>query len=60
MLIIYNGVPQTDESRRFEPPMSTTDELLANAEAYAGSFDKGDLPMPPARKIAVSRAWMRG
>ena len=33
--------------------MSNTDELLANAEAYAASFDKGDLPLPPARKIAV-------
>ena len=33
--------------------MSTTDELLRNAEAYAASFDKGDLPMPPARKLAV-------
>jgi carbonic anhydrase len=33
--------------------MSTTDELLANNEAYAASFDKGDLPMPPGRKVAV-------
>ena len=33
--------------------MSTTDELLKNNEAYAASFDKGDLPLPPARKIAV-------
>ena len=33
--------------------MSTTDELLANAEAYANSFSSGDLPLPPARKIAV-------
>jgi len=33
--------------------MSTTDELLANAQAYAASFDKGDLPLPPARKVAV-------
>src|SRR6476660_6143886 len=33
--------------------MSTTDELLANAEQYAASFDKGDLPLPPARKVAV-------
>ena len=33
--------------------MSTTDELLANAEKYAASFDKGDLPLPPGRKIAV-------
>jgi carbonic anhydrase len=33
--------------------VSTTDELLRNAESYAESFDKGDLPMPPGRKIAV-------
>jgi carbonic anhydrase len=33
--------------------VSTTDELLRNAEAYAAGFDKGDLPLPPARKIAV-------
>jgi len=33
--------------------MSTTDDLLQNAERYAASFDKGDLPMPPGRKIAV-------
>jgi carbonic anhydrase len=33
--------------------VSATDELLANNEAYAASFDKGDLPLPPARKVAV-------
>ncbi|MEJ7891622.1 MAG: carbonic anhydrase [Solirubrobacteraceae bacterium] len=33
--------------------MSTTDELLKNAKAYQESFDKGDLPLPPGRKIAV-------
>ena len=33
--------------------MSVTDELLANAERYASTFDKGDLPMPPARQVAV-------
>ena len=33
--------------------MSVTDELLKNAEAYAENFDKGDLPLPPARKVAV-------
>jgi carbonic anhydrase len=33
--------------------VSATDELLRNAEAYAASFDKGDLPLPPARKLAV-------
>ena len=33
--------------------MSVTDELLANNESYAASFDKGDLPTPPARKLAV-------
>jgi carbonic anhydrase len=33
--------------------MSSTDELLANNEAYAASFDKSDLPLPPAKKVAV-------
>jgi carbonic anhydrase len=33
--------------------MSTTDDLLANNDAYAEGFDKGDLPLPPGRKIAV-------
>ena len=33
--------------------MSTTDELLANADAYAASFENGHLPLPPARKVAV-------
>jgi carbonic anhydrase len=33
--------------------MSTTDQLLANAKTYAEGFDKGDLPLPPARKVAV-------
>jgi carbonic anhydrase len=33
--------------------MSATDELLANAERYAEAFDQGDLPMPPAKRVAV-------
>ena len=33
--------------------MTVTDELLQNAERYAASFDKGDLPLPPARHVAV-------
>jgi carbonic anhydrase len=33
--------------------MSITDELLANAERYAEAFDKGGLPMPPAKRVAV-------
>ena len=33
--------------------MSVTDELLANNESYAAAFDKGDLPLPPAKKVAV-------
>jgi carbonic anhydrase len=33
--------------------MSATDQLLRNAEAYAAGFDNGDLPTPPARKVAV-------
>jgi carbonic anhydrase len=33
--------------------MSVTDDLLRNAERYAEGFDKGDLPIPPAKKVAV-------
>ncbi|HEY3194730.1 MAG TPA: carbonic anhydrase [Candidatus Dormibacteraeota bacterium] len=33
--------------------MSTTDSLLRNNESYARSFARGDLPMPPAKRIAV-------
>ncbi len=33
--------------------MSVTDELLANAERYAEGFDRGGLPMPPAKQVAV-------
>jgi carbonic anhydrase len=36
-----------------EDVMSVTDELLTNAQRYAAGFDKGQLPMPPARQIAV-------
>jgi carbonic anhydrase len=33
--------------------MSVTDELLENARRYAADFDKGDLPLPPGKKIAI-------
>jgi carbonic anhydrase len=33
--------------------VSNTDDLLANNAGYAQSFDKGDLPLPPARKTAI-------
>jgi carbonic anhydrase len=33
--------------------MSVTDELLQNNAAYAESFDNADLPLPPARGVAV-------
>jgi carbonic anhydrase len=33
--------------------MSVTDELLRNNERYAGSFEKGALPLPPAKRVAV-------
>src|SRR5580692_222702 len=32
---------------------SSTDQLLENADAYAATFDLGDLPLPPGRKVAV-------
>ena len=33
--------------------MSAIDELLENAERYRESFDKGDLPLPPSKRLAV-------
>jgi len=33
--------------------VSSTDEFVANAERYAASFAKGDLPLPPAKHSAV-------
>lgn len=39
--------------------MSVTDELLKNNDAYAASFDKGDLPLPPAKRWPWWHAWTR-
>ena len=33
--------------------MTVIDELVDNAAAYAEEFDKRDLPMPPARSVAI-------
>ena len=33
--------------------MSLIDDLLLNNARYADNFDKGELPAPPARKLAV-------
>jgi len=33
--------------------MSHTDELVRRNEAYSRSFEKGDLPLPPARHVAI-------
>src|SRR5438876_6395136 len=33
--------------------MSVIDELIGNASSYSDSFDRGDLPLPPAKSVAV-------
>ena len=33
--------------------MSVIDQILEHNEAYATAFDKGHLPMPPAKKLAA-------
>ena len=33
--------------------MSVTDELLGNATGYADAFQSGDLPLPPAKGVAI-------
>jgi hypothetical protein len=38
--------------------MTVIDDLLQNAGAYAETFDKGGLALPPTRPVRSSRAWM--
>jgi carbonic anhydrase len=33
--------------------MSVTDELLQNAEKYTADFDRGSLPLPPGKRVAI-------
>jgi len=33
--------------------VSVIDELVQNADSYTESFERGDLPMPPAKRVAV-------
>ncbi|HEY6151983.1 MAG TPA: carbonic anhydrase [Gaiellaceae bacterium] len=33
--------------------MSVIDELVHNAEAYSESFESGELPLPPGKRVAV-------
>ena len=33
--------------------MSVIDELVANSTSYGDSFDSGDLPLPPAKRVAI-------
>ncbi len=33
--------------------MSAIDQLLEADNTFAESFDQGDLPMPPARQVAI-------
>jgi carbonic anhydrase len=33
--------------------MSVIDELVAYATSYSDSFDGGDLPLPPAKRVAI-------
>ena len=33
--------------------MIVIDELVANATSYSDSFDRGDLPLPPAKRVAI-------
>src|SRR5205085_5093616 len=33
--------------------MSVIDELIGNASSYSESFDSGELPLPPGKKVAI-------
>jgi carbonic anhydrase len=41
------------DHRPKEAAVSATDQLLENAQSYAAGFDKGDLPLPPGRRVAI-------
>jgi carbonic anhydrase len=45
----YRAGRQRTEARK----LSATDDLLGSNASYAASFSKGDLPVPPAKQIAV-------
>ena len=47
------SVMLTPYHRPKETAVSTTDQLLAHAQSYAAGFDKGDLPVPPSRRVAI-------
>jgi carbonic anhydrase len=36
--------------------MPTIDEPVDNAKAYAANFDRGELPLPPAKRVATAIA----
>jgi carbonic anhydrase len=33
--------------------MPTIDELVTNAQIYASNFNRGELPLPPAKRVAI-------
>ena len=33
--------------------MTVIDQLVQNADSYSEGFDRGDLPLPPAKRVAV-------
>jgi carbonic anhydrase len=46
-------IPQNIQNEKRSTTMSVTDEVLLANQQYASKFDSGNLPMPPARKLAV-------
>jgi carbonic anhydrase len=40
-------------NRTWEATLTRFDEFLEYNRGYAAAFDKGDLPVPPARRVAV-------
>ena len=44
---------EPDRGNWDEPDTYPIDEFLNNNKSYVASFDKGSLPMPPAKHIAV-------
>src|SRR4249919_375908 len=46
-------IPPIPDHSSWGGTVSSTETYVANAERYAASFDKGHLPLPPAKQTAV-------
>ena len=47
------SLPQAHNDIREKANITAIDEFVKNNETFAEGFDQGDLPLPPAKKVAI-------